>query len=751
MRRQTRSDSAVRRGLWAAAALAVAAGLGLAGMAATGPQAPATVPAPSVGGALIGFTPQTAAQELHWEAVFKSLPDRAGLRASLKTLTAQPHIAGTPADHATAEYVADQFRRDGLETQVIAYSALLPYPKEVHIVLLQPHRQVLPNYGVPIPADKFSAMKNAAVGFNAYSPSGDVTAPVVYANYGLEKDYAYLAQHGISVKGKIVLVRYGESYRGIKSELAQKAGAVGCLIYSDPNDDGYHAGDVYPNGPYRPATAIQRGSILNGNYLGAPLAPGEPPSPEEQAAWKAGLPKTPTAPLSYAAAEPILRALTGAAAPRGWQGGLPFTYHLGGNDHVVVHMRLKMDYRYRTIWDVIGTIPGTGSQAVLLGNHRDAWTFGAVDPDGGAAVQLQVARILGLLYRQGWRPRRTIHLCSWDAEEFALIGSTDYANQHLAALQAHAVAYINSDEGDRGPYFTADAVPSLRPLIRSVTASVPDVVTHQTTIYQDWLRRAQQRAEGEGNAPPFSPYMWNAASGAGRRGAAGAAIPTAPPIGPLGGGSDFEPYLNHVGLATADVSMTGPYGVYHSLYDDFHYFVTETDPNFDYGEEETDIKGLIAMRLADAPLVPLDMPVYAAFIANAINARRAATQAPPGQQLAWAPTLAAAVRLETAADNFTLRSAQALAQARKNPPRLARFNQALAHFDQNFLLARGLPGRPYFQHLIFAPEITRGYAPVVLPGVTQRLEEKQWTEADVQLRYLRQALERAADALNAVR
>lgn len=718
------------------------AGLSLL-VAAAPPQA--AVQAPAVGAGLIGFTPPTAAAELHWEQIFKQLPNRAQMRADLQALTAQPHIAGTPADHATAQYVARVFRRAGLQTQVIAYSALLPYPKEVHIVLVKPRRQVLPNYGLPIPGDKYSEMKDAAVGFNAYSPSADVTAPVVYANYGLEKDYAYLAAHGISVKGKIVLVRYGRSYRGIKSELAEQAGAAGCLIYSDPNDDGYHAGDVYPNGPYRPATAIQRGSILNGNYLGAPLAPGEAPSPAEQAAWKVGLPQMPTAPLSYAAAEPILRALAGAAAPRDWQGGLPFTYHLGGTDQAVVHMRLKMDYQYRTIWDVIGTIPGTGTQEVLLGNHRDAWTFGAVDPDGGAMVQLQIARILGQLYRQGWRPRRTIRLCSWDAEEYALIGSTDYANQNLAALQAHAVAYINSDEGDRGPYFTADAVPSLRPLIRSVTAAVPNLVTHATTIYQDWLRRAQQKA----GAPASNPYMWNAS--AARPPGAGAGVPTVPPIGPLGGGSDFESYLNHVGLATADVSMTGPYGVYHSLYDDFHYFVTEIDPHFWYGQEQTDIKGLIAMRLADAPLVPLDMPAYASFIANAITARRDQTQAPPGQTLAWQPALAAAVRLETAADNFTRRSAEALAQAPANPARLAAFNRALQHFDQNFLLARGLPGRPYFQHLIFAPEITRGYAPVVLPGVTERLAEKQWTEADVQLRYLREALVRAANALNAVR
>ena len=698
---------------------------------ATAQQAPSSAPPlvapPRTGAGLIGFTPAAADTERNWEQMFLQQPNPASLRESLRTLTAQPHMAGTPADHATAEYVASVFRQAGLDTQVIAYSARLPYPRQVRIELVSPAPQTLPNYEEPIPGDEFSAMKDAAIGFNAYSPSGDVTAPVVYANYGLEDDYTELAKAGIDVKGKIVLVRYGRSYRGIKSELAAKAGAAGVLIYSDPNDDGYHAGDVYPNGPYRPATAIQRGSILNGNYPGAPLAPGQQPDAAEQAAWKAALPAVPTAPISYQAAAPILAALTGPAAPRGWQGGLPFTYHLGGNDHTRVHMRLEMDDQYRTIWDVIGTLRGSGSQEVVLGNHRDGWTFGAVDPDSGAMVQLEIARALGRLHAAGWTPQRTIVLCSWDAEEFDLIGSTDWANQNLDALREHAVAYINSDQGDFGPNFSADAVPSLGALIRSVAATVPNLTTHATTIYQDWLKNAQEHAPG-GQAPPLTP-----------------------PIGVLGGGSDFEPYLGHVGLASADVSFSGPYGVYHSLYDDFHYFSTESDPQFLYGAQATDIKGLIAMRLADAPLVPLDLPAYAQAITDAINGLRQAASAPPVATLDWTGTLAAAARLQTAAAQFTERSADALAHAESNPARLAQFNAALAGFDQNFLLPQGLPGRPYFEHLIYAPEITRGYSAAVLPGVSERLEQKDWEGAQVQLRYLRQALERAANALDAVR
>lgn len=704
-------------------------------------QSPASAPAPApasppaVGSALIGFTPAAAAQERRWEDLFLSYPSPASLRAELQTLTARPHMAGTDADRATAEYVAGVFRAAGWNTQIIPYSVRLPYPVQVSVSLVKPRPLPLPNYEDPVAGDRFSQMKDAVVGFNAYSPSGDVTAPVVYVNYGLEDAYAALAKQGVSVKGKIVLARYGKSYRGIKSELAAKAGAAGILIYTDPNDSGYHAGDVYPAGPFAPASDIQRGSILNGPYPGAPLAPGEAPGPAEAAAWKAALPTLPTAPISAAAAASILSALGGPAAPQDWQGGLPFTYHLGGNDDVTVRMRLQMDVRYRTIWDVIATLPGLTPEEVVMGNHRDAWTFGAVDPDSGAAVQLEIARALGRLHRAGWTPLRTLVLCSWDAEEFDVIGSTDWANQNLSSLRNHALVYINSDEGVSGPVFSANAVPSLDALIRSVTQSVPNLLTRATTVYQDWLADARSRAP------------------------AGEPVPVAAPIGPLGGGSDFEPFLNHIGLAAADIGFTGPYGVYHSLYDNFHYYRTETDPTFLIATEETDVKGLLGLRLADAPLAPLDLPAYAQAITDAISQLHAQADAgnpaPPAAALDWSSALDAAARLRQAADDFTTRSGDALAKfaagAPAAAPRLARFNAALAGFDQNFLLPQGLPGRPEVQHLIYAPEITRGYSAAVLPGVSERLAAKDWAGARVQLRYLRQALERAANALDAVR
>lgn len=679
-----------------------------------------------------GFTAAQSGPELAWEQKFQQLPSHWQMRESERMLTRLPHMAGTPADYATAQYVAEQFKQAGLETRIVPYSALLPYPVEVKVAIVRPDRLPLSNYGAPIPGDRSSYRRDAAVGFNAYSPSGDVTAPVIYANYGLEEDYAELAKEGVSVKGKIVLVRYGRSYRGIKSSLAAKEGAAGLLIYSDPNDDGYHRGNTYPNGPWRPATAIQRGSILNGNYPGAALKPGQQPDAAEQAAWKALLPTVPTAPVSYASAQKILARMQGKVAPRDWQGGLPLTYHLGDTDDTSIHLDLKMDFKYRTIWDVIGTIPGRGTQEVLFGNHRDAWTFGAVDPNSGTISLIAAARAMGRLHQQGWTPERTIRFCSWDAEEFDLIGSTQYALAHLPSLQQHAVAYINTDEGDFGPNFSASAVPSLYALIRSVAKEVPD--PHRPgTIYDNWLADARKQKQA------------NTTFGS----VEGGAQLQQPPIGSLGGGSDFEPYLGHVGLASADLAMVGDYGVYHALYDDFHYFITESDPDLSNGVAATRLMGLTVMRLADAPLLPLTLDPYAQTIQEYLKKLKASTD--PVHQLDWTAAMAAAQKLQVATAAFDQRADQALAATHGDASRLQPWNNARAGFERTLFHAQGLPDRPFFKDLIYAPEITRGYATARLPGVSQRIHEKNWADAQTQLGYLTDALNRAATTLNAVK
>jgi N-acetylated-alpha-linked acidic dipeptidase len=701
------------------AGAALLAAVYLAGQ--TGPQtksapAPATQAAPAATVAtslstmpLQGFDAPSAEVERGWEAKFLALPERGSLRNSLETITAAPHVAGTPGDRDNANYVASVFRAAGLRTQVVEYSALLPYPEEVTVEISAPSPIRLGNFETPIAGDPFSADQRAVIGFNAYSPSGDVTAPVVYANYGLDDDYAALAKAGIPVKGAIVLTRYGKSYRGLKSLLAEQHGASGVLIYSDPNDDGYHAGDIYPGGAYRPPHGIQRGSILNTAYPGAPLHPGDAPSSIEQAAFAAALPKVPTAPLSYADAQQILLRLKGPSAPAAWQGGLPFTYHLGGTADTQVHMRLRMDYRYRTIWDVIGTLPGSGTGEILLGNHRDAWAFGAVDPGSGTMVLLETSKALGRLRAQGWQPRRSVVFCSWDAEEFALIGSTDYAREYTAKLRRRAAAYLNVDSGDYGPNFGAAAVPSLQPLLASVAQSAPD--PHRGgTVYAAWAQAST------GNL-----------------------------FGDLGGGSDFEAFLNYTGVASADLSFSGPYGVYHSTYDNFHYFTSESDPDFAYGAAMTDVLGLAALRLADAPELPLDLGAYGRAIAGFVDTLQRAQTEPPARSLDWTLLSTSANRLRLAAEAFQARAQAALVHP--NPQRLQALNHALSGFEQSLLNDQGLPGEPYFRHEIFSPS---GYASSRLPALAGALGDRNWELADEQLHLLAQTLQLAANRLDGV-
>ncbi len=681
--------------------------------------------------ALRGFNSTAVPAELRWETMLSSATSPASLAASLRTLTRLPHVASTPADQQTASYVASVFRQAGLRTEVIPYSARLSFPRLVHVTLLpaQGAAQRLPNYETPVPGDPYSGDRTALVGFNAYSASGTVTAPVVYANYGLGRDYATLQRAGIQVRGKIVLVRYGESYRGNKAALAQRMGAAGVLLYSDPNDDGYHAGDTYPKGSYRPPYGIQRGSILNNSYPGAPLHPGERPAAAEISAWNQQLPRIPVAPIAYAAASPILQALQGAAAPADWQGGLPFTYHFGGGAAPRLRLHVEMTAPYATIWDVIGTIPGTSSSTIIMGNHRDAWTFGAVDPGSGTAVLLQTARNLGKLLQAGWRPRRTIELASWDGEEFGLIGSTDYANQFRQALRDSAAVYLNVDEGVGGTAFTPASVPSLRAELREVARDVqaPSRAGRTSFLSAAWLQDAQDDARRQHHP-----------------------LPLRAPVDDLGGGSDFESLLCHDGIASADISFSGSYGVYHSLYDDFHYYDTVIDPGFLYSQTETNYMGRLLLRLADAPLLPLDLPTYAARISQYVSQLRAASPQAPARQLPWAATLRAAIDLQNAAGEFNTRAQNALQTASINPQRLRTYNRALREFEGN-LLGEGLPQRPYFLHMIYAPELTRGYDPSRLPGLSEALKAHDWASASGQLQQLTALLQDATAALQAAR
>ena len=447
-------------------------------------------------------------QQAKLDSTFLAVPDAKLAGEELKILTAEPHWASSPEDYKTAQYVAEKFKAAGLDTQIVPFRVWLNKPVKIEITAVDANGKKLmagptPEHVDPkaYGGDPFQDDPRILPAFNSSSPSGDVTADAVYANYGTLEDFKQLKELGVDVKGKIVLVRYGANFRGVKVYIAQQYGAAGVIIYSDPADDGYVRGDMYPRGPMRPASGVQRGSVqflphLRGRSStpGVGATPDLPESARMMDPAKMNQPSIPSNPLCYKDAAPILQALDGPETPRDWQGGLPFTYHLGGTGAVKVHMHLEQDYKLRTIWDVIGTIPGEDHKGhwVVAGNHRDAWVYGAVDPNSGTAAMLEAVHGLGALLKQGWKPKRTIVICSWDAEEEGLMGSTEWVESHMAEL-SHAVAYFNTDVGVAGPEFNASAVPSLQEFVRQVTQQVPS--PKGGTVYDQWLK-AQQDGTG---------------------------------------------------------------------------------------------------------------------------------------------------------------------------------------------------------------------------------------------------------------
>src|SRR5579864_7123633 len=649
--------------------------------------------------AITGF--HDAAQEEKWEKLFLAVPDPKQAEEHLSILTAAPHMAGTPEDKKTADYVARQFQQDGLQTEIVEYKVWMNYP-----------RVVTP--------------------FNEYSPSGEVEADVVYANYARPEDFNKLKAMGVDVRGKIVIARYGQNFRGVKAYIAQEHGAAALIIYSDPMDDGYFKGEAYPQGPWRPSTGVQRGSIgYMFEFAGDPTTPGLasvaalPDSQRIPPEKSAALPRIPTTPLSYHDAEPILAHLAGPVSPRDWQGALPFTYHLGPGP-VRVRLHLQQDYQYRTVWDVIGTIPGTQQPAqwVVAGNHRDAWVYGAVDPNSGTTALLEAARGLGELLHAGWKPKRTIVLGSWDGEEQGLIGSTEWAEQHASEL-ANAAAYLNVDVAVSGENFGASAVPSLKQFIREVAMAVPS--PKGGTVYDAW-RKAPEKRTGPTQEPSSS-----ALSGSQNR--PPEVEGSGPPVGDLGSGSDYTAFLQHLGVPSVDIGSSGPYGVYHSTFDDFEYFRKFTDPTFVYEQEMARVYGLEVVRLAGADVLPYDYAEYGKEIQAYLKAAQAKAEARFGKDaLDFTPAFAAAARLQAA--GTAIHKVQKNAQNRE-----AELNQVLLGVERAFLLPRGLPNRPWYRHAIYAPGVYTGYAAVVIPGVNEALDAGDRQRA-------RQELIELADAVN---
>jgi N-acetylated-alpha-linked acidic dipeptidase len=580
--------------------------------------------------------------------------------------------------------------------------------------------------------DPYQDDSRIVVPFNGGSPSGDVEADVVYANYGRPDDFKKLKELGIDVKGKIVLVRYGQNFRGVKSFVAEEAGAAGVIIYSDPIDDGYFKGDMYPKGPYRPETGVQRGSVeYIFEYPGDPTTPdiaSIPALPDSQriSPDKAGnLPKIPTTPLSYGDASPLMANLGGPESPREWQGALPFTYHVGPGP-VRVRMHLKQDYKLRSIWNVVGTIRGSSSpdQWVVAGNHRDAWVFGAVDPNSGTAAMLETVHGLGALLKTGWRPKRTIVIGSWDGEEEGLLGSTEFAEQFAKSLE-NAVVYFNMDVAVAGPNFAASAVPSLKQFVRDVTSAVPS--PKGGTVYELW-RTSGDRNRTQPVTPETPP-----------RRSAPAAPKGAPHVGDLGSGSDYTAFLQHLGVPAGDIGSGGPYGVYHSAFDDFAWFKKFADPTFVYEQQMARVFGLQIMRMADADVLPYDYEAYGHDIAGYIETARKRAQEAGLKAQGFDEAAKAAKRFEAAGK--TMGEMQ-----RSSAADLPRINSVLLKTERAFL-TQGLPNRPWFRHAIYAPGEYTGYAAVVIPGVNEAIDKNDSERLSKQLSILTAAIDRAAEVL----
>jgi N-acetylated-alpha-linked acidic dipeptidase len=690
-------------------------------------------PAPSSAStSVFGFRDFTRQAVL--DAEFLAVPDPKLAQQHLQALTAAPHWASSPEDYTTALYVADHFKAAGLQTEIVPYRVLLSKPRSILIeafdatgqkILSNPTRE-----HVDLPAGSAAARMQddprVLPGFNGSSPSGDITAPVVYANYGRLADFQHLALLGISVKGKIVLVRYGEDFRGVKVYIAQQYGAKGVLIYSDPADDGSKAGQTYPDGTWRPDSAVQRGSVqFIPIYPGDPTTPGVASTPSLPESSRIPLdklqydvPSIAVNPLSSADAAPILRALGGPGVPSDWQGGLNFPYRLGGDTSVTAHVHLVQDAQLRTIWDVIGRIPGASDpgQWVVLGNHRDAWVYGAADPGSGSAAMLEAVHGLGVLLHQGWRPRRTIVIASWDAEEEGLIGSTEWVEQNLAAQHTadpiHAVAYFNTDVAVSGPDFKAAAVPSLRGFLREIAAEVPSPAGG--TVFGHWDKGGSNRK----HAPDSGPHVGN-----------------------LGSGSDYTPFLQHEGIPSTDIGSDGPFGVYHTVYDNYDWFARFADPTFAYLQQQARILGLEVLHMADADVLPLDDQLYAHEIRSYLD--QAQTRARTlNLKLDFTEAAAASDRFATAAG--------AIHQRQLAPQKdAAALDQALSSAERALLIPEGLPRRPWYRHSVYAPGEFTGYAAIVIPGVNEAIDALDATRAQAQLATLAQALDRAAAALNA--
>ncbi|HUI43349.1 MAG TPA: M28 family metallopeptidase [Terriglobia bacterium] len=719
---------------------------------------------------LLGFSDDGARTELAWEAKFKDLISADNIREYNRHLSARPHHVGSPYDKENAEWILSKYKEWGLDAHIETFKVLFPTPKERAVELVAPTRFVAKLEEPTVAADPTSSQHDEQLPtYNAYSADGDVTAPLVYVNYGVPADYEQLDRLGVSVKGAIVIARYMGSWRGIKPKVAAEHGAVGCLIYSDPRDDGYFQGDVFPKGAWRPLEGVQRGSVMDMPvYSGDPLTPGVGATEDAKR-----LPldqvkvftKIPTLPLSYGDAEPLLAALGGPVAPAPWRGALGVTYHLGPGP-AQVHLKVKSNWDLKPINDIIARIPGSTEPDhwIIRGNHHDAWVNGSEDPISGQSALLEEARALAELLKQGWKPGRTIIYTSWDGEEPGLLGSTEWAETHADELTRHAAVYINSDSNGRGYLFMAGSH-SLQKFINGVARDITDPETHLTAWKRDQLARIEQATSAKDRDElRHEPDLR---------------------IGALGSGSDYTPFLQHLGIASLDLGYGGEGGggIYHSIYDDFYWYSHFGDPTFVYGRSLSQTVGTTVMRLADAEVLPYDFSDFTGTVRGYVDELQkvlsgerdeisernkeidegvfSATDdplkptVPPKHEaeppyLNFAPLENAVSALAASTDRYqkAFRKAGENGGAALDHTSLDALNQTLLESERRLITPGGLPRRPWYRHQIYAPGYYTGYGVKTLPAVREAIEEKKWDEADQQIPVVAKVLSDEAAVIN---
>ncbi|MBZ5627916.1 MAG: M28 family peptidase [Acidobacteriia bacterium] len=734
---------------------------------------------------LHGFSDADARAEREWETKFRAIPEPARARDYMQRLSARPHHVGSPYDQENAQWLLNTFKSWGLDAHIETFDVLFPTPKQRVVELLEPVKFTAKLQEPTVATDPTSNQHTEQLPtYNAYSADGDVTGTLVYVNYGVPADYEQLERLGISVKGAIVIARYGQSWRGIKPKVAAEHGAVGCLIYSDPRDDGYFEGDVFPKGPFRPKDGVQRGSVMDMPvYPGDPLTPGVGATPDAKRLplhEVKTLTKIPVLPISYADATPLLENLGGPVVPENWRGALPFTYHVGPGPSRV-HLVVKSNWDRKPVNDIIVRIPGSQypDEWVLRGNHHDGWVNGAEDPISGLVGEMEELRGISELLKQGWKPKRTLIYAAWDGEEEGLLGSTEWAEAHAQELQRHAVAYINSDGNSRG-YLMLIGSHTLEQFLNDVARDITDPEKNISVWKRDQLLRIKRATERQ-----QEPTQRRS----GRPRSSDQSVEELRTKGvlhldALGSGSDYTAFLDHLGIASLNIGYDGEDdgGIYHSIYDDFYWYTHFSDGDFVYARALAQTGGTAMMRLADAELLPFNFGAFATAIKTYVDELQklasdernkivernreidegmfTATSdprkpyVPPSKEsvppfLSFAPLQNGLDALQRSADRYdaALQKAQQNGGAALAKSSLAGVNAKIMQSERAMTLPDGLPNRPWFQHQIYAPGYYTGYGVKTIPGVREAIEQKQWKQAEEQMVHAAQVLQSEAKVI----